>query len=312
MREPKKTTDGNCPNCSSSDWTLTKLVVLHGTVAIKTESNGGGFGVGAGVGNGHGGVGVNYQSTNLSTSGIHTTAMAAEWGCPRAPEEYSRKSHWINECVESSKEAAQAIEKFDEFSMNREKMIPSLYQRINFSEIAYRYEKAENHLREFQKFERRRFLWDLTRVCSRCGEGFVTEEQLALVPIPFEIPKFSFAGQGRHCPHCNDYQWKAAEIFFSIKVDQARKELKQHEEALREALAYAANPGDGGFFKRLKSKLFTLNPESAERNVDDARNKVLAIEKEFNSARTEWTDVQSQRICLKCERCYSLTETGVQ
>lgn len=310
MKEPKLSNDGNCPACSGVDWKLAKVLVLAGVTNIDTESDGGGFGVGVGGR----GVNVNYQGLDLSTTGTHTTGTAAEYAAPKAPDQYDKKDHWLKECSNVLKQAAGGGVKIDQFAATTEKITPGLFSISDtngYLESCEKYYKeCCDHLIAFQAYEREKALWDRTRVCQRCGESFVTNEDRQSSKASFDVPELLFEGKHRRCPKCNSYQWKTAEVFFSIKTRQLEEKLKVDMERLQEALDYASNPSDGGFWKKLGRKLLTLKPEDAKRNVEQTQVKLSATIEARDQTIQHHPDFQNTRVCSACEASYTLADVA--
>ena len=99
MQEPANSIDGNCPNCSSQDWRLAKMLVLGNVTNVDLNSRGGGFGITGGLGRGQGGAALNYQKHNLETSGTHTAGLALEYASPPQPSDYGSKDELFNDIV---------------------------------------------------------------------------------------------------------------------------------------------------------------------------------------------------------------------
>lgn len=282
------------------------MLVLGNVTNVELNSQGGGFGITGGLGRGQGGAALNYQKLNLETSGTHMAGLALEYASPPQPSDYGSKDELFNECLRCANDAAQAVLSYRSFALNEDSIKPGIFRHVDFQDIEKRYEKAKNRLESFQKYEKAMSVWEKTCVCMRCGTAFVKQVDGTSSQATFDIPSFEFKGKECRCPICKCYEWKAAEIYFSIKQRQAIEAVEKLEKKLREALDYAANPNEGGFFKKLSRKLLVSTPEEARSNLETAKSKFSIAEQNFIRARSEYKDLQDWRVCLGCEVIYKL------
>ena len=104
MKDLKATQDGNCPSCFGTEWKLAKMFVMDGVINVDTETSGEGV-----SGKRYQIVGKQYTDINLSTTGTHTHAIAAEYAPPEPPEQYYRKDHWLMMCSIDLESVASTI-----------------------------------------------------------------------------------------------------------------------------------------------------------------------------------------------------------
>lgn len=287
------------------------MLVLAGVTQIDTESKGGGFGVGIGLGSGQSGVGVNYQGIDLSTTGTHSVAMAIEYSPPTPPDEYANKEHWIKECYSNLKDSAKIIMKMDEFAQNADKIKPGIFNMFSsdssLSVHKDNFDKAYNHLLQFQEYERKKTIWNQTRVCNRCGESFVPTEGLKEVEYSFVLPEYSFDGKDRCCPCCKSHQWKSAENFFSIPIRELENSIETYQRMLKDSIEYYSQPPRKGFWGWFNKPLIEpLTPDKINSNIVkekmelanaiDKRNQALEINGSFSN----------MRVCINCKAMYFL------
>lgn len=313
MEYTKISTDGHCPSCSGIDWKLAKMIVLDGIANIETESEGGGFGVSAGLGRGQGGIGVNYQGFNSSASGTITKATSEVYAPPCPPDYYDSKEDWITSRDIQLWRAARTMLEIDQFALNATTMERGFFS-TNGDENAigdskkqfliYN-EKLAKWKEKFQKYEKDMAIWNKTRVCTRCGERFILEEQVPDISPTINILTFKFEGQNRYCPQCRSYGWKRADIFFCIKIREIEEQLKNNREYLSKSIEVAKNPDAGGFWKRLRNKLI-LKPEEAEKRVKESERALDKIIQNRDAMEAKFHKLSAVRTCLKCEKTYQL------
>lgn len=304
MIEPKLSNDGNCPACFGGDWKLAKVLVLNGVSHINTESDGGGFGVGFG----RGGVSVNYQNLDLSTSGTHTTATALEHAAPEQPDQYPRLAHWLGECSSAIEKAANGIVEVDKFAENHEKLKPGMFGRFNIEVFEKNYTKASKYLQSFQIYQCQVELWNRTRVCQRCGEGFVTENDRRLSKTSIKVPDFIFEGIKRRCPTCHSFHWKTPEAYLSIKIRALEEVLKRDKSNLENAFDRANKPIDRDFKNLSDRTLLNSKYEDAKIKVEETQAKLTATIEERDHAISHHPDFKNIRICSDCEAIYTISD----
>ncbi len=310
MKEPKVSINDNCPSCNSSDWKLAKMLVLGGITNINYESSGGGFGVSAG----RGGVGVNYQGVDLSTTGTQTVAIADEYAPPMPPNEYINKDSWIKKCSDSLKNSAETILKIDEFAKNIESVKPGFFSLSNKSSSLSvevdNYKKSSEKLLEFQKYELDKAIWDRTRVCSRCGDSFITPKDKQLAISNLKVPEYSFVGIDRRCPHCQSYQWKTFSAYYSIPILKMEKEVQDAKVFLEQALDYASKPKDKGFWAWVASPLLSpLTIDEAKQILEDKKAKLDSAINDREQAQQKYDNFSVLRVCSDCKTHYNLEDS---
>jgi len=309
MNVAKLSHTGNCPTCAGTDWKLAKMMFLAGHSTVNTTSSGGGFGASAGIGRGQGGVGVNYQAINLNTTGSHATGITLEYAPPQPPAHYEEKATLLQECSALLTETEEAIKKIKQFAHSADSIKPGIFSASSESRIhgcEARYSKLREKLLLIQSYEKSKSLWDLTRICGRCGESFVTPEAQSRSKDSFDIPVFHFSGMNQKCPHCNSYQWKTSQAFFKVKIDRLQSEVlknkKDVETALEDDRATIAN--EGGFLTRLGRKLFSEKPETAILKLAESKKRLSAA----LAARDEVMKQPAARelhVCSACEAIYT-------
>lgn len=322
---PNVSIDGRCPSCASDDWKLAKVIVSKGTTMVDTESEGGGWGVGVGAGQGHGGVGVNYQGVTLDTKGTLITADAARYAAPQMPEQCNKKSSLFSKIVNSRTSARDAIEKIDEFASNLDAIKPGLFSHvpsdINIEMYRKNYEESISILAPILEisleYEVEKELWEKTRVCCRCGESFVTDNDKhhASTRKIEKILPYTFEGENRRCPSCKSYVWKTANAFFEIRLRELQANCDTAKNMLESAVNIANKPKKTGFFNQLWNKVekaINMTPEKAQTMVDDAQAQLNNIIQKRNEALQQHPSIQQNpnfnkvRVCVECEKLYKL------
>lgn len=323
MKDPKVSINGCCPACSSDDWVLTKMIALAGTTRVETTSSGGGFGVNVGAVKAGSGVGINYQGANFDTEGTHISGLALEYQPPAPPKDLDKKDHYLERCDFYRKCASDNIKKIDEFAGTKEKILPATFggsqDGISVHEMFFK--KSRAALEKIRNYELEKAVWEITRVCKRCGESFITAEQDKITKTDLQLPNFDFVGKERHCPSCGRYQWKKSMIFYEIriknlkdKVSSASRKLASSEQYLSEAVNEVQNPDVGGIWSRLVRKVFTPDPEHLNKEVE--KSKILLWESQKNEANavTAFENFQAGknaenfRTCTSCETQYCLSD----
>lgn len=307
MKEPIESFDGSCPSCSSDDWKLARVIVSSGTTIVESESEGGGWGVGVQQG---GGFGLNYQGVNLDTKGTFTTVDAAIYAAPQLPDQYDKKHSLLQSRKDQLSSATNCMQKLHDFASRLDSVTPGFCSPDFFETRRNAYDNSVKKLESFQEYEVNKALWDKMRVCSRCGESFVTandRQQANAYKITF--PKFSFEGQERQCPNCKTYGWKTADAFFKIKILELESEFEAAKKTLEDAVNFTNKPQKPGFLNQLWSKVeiaFTVTPDQAQKRVNTAKVKLGIILKRQEEAIQQYPDLSKVRVCVNCKKLYLL------
>ena len=255
------------------------MIVLEGMTHIDLASSGGGYGVEVGLGRGHGGLGVNYQKVNFATSGLHTSDISLTYAPPTPPDSYDKNQYYRDQCEEILKRAEDKVKELDEFSTSTKGIHPggSNAGHSNLISLRSTYQRMLNYLVLNQSYDSKKAIWEKTRVCLRCGDCFITNQDQQSSQVSERLPEFKFTAEERRCPECKDYMWKTAKTFFTIKIRELEDNLKFDLERQKEAVNYANNPNEGGFWKKLGRKLLTLSPEDANKKVAHSQVKLAGI-----------------------------------
>lgn len=300
--------DGCCPSCTSDNWKLAKVIVASGTSVVDTESDGGGWGAGVGSG----GVGVNYQGVNLDTKGTFTTTEAAKFADlePQMPDCYNKKSSLISNCTNAMIKSQEGIEKVDRLALKLDTIKPHMFGGISdrdFQRLREEYDSCAATLKTIEEYDINKALWDKMRVCGRCGESFVTTADMQQANSrKIKIPKFTFKGEDGRCPSCMSYIWKTTDAFFDIKIRELQSVCSLAKKKLDEAVDYANNSTNGGFFKKLWKEMTTPTPEKAQEAVDKAQSQLANVFQRRKEGIKQFNNFEKVRVCVECEKLYML------
>lgn len=313
MKAPTEVSTPGCPSCGGHDWKRAKMIVLEGSTRVDTKSSGDSLGVGAGVGRGHGGVGISYQTVDLATTGSVTQDYALEYAPPTPPPQYDQRDVWRARLEAISVELGAAINRIDEFALDPKDLKPGLFGaggEPDVQEYKSKYAELRSHLEQILEYERSRALWDKTRVCTRCGERYISSDDARAILPSFRIPEFGFNGQGRCCPKCGKYGWKQADVYVGIRQRRLNRQLSESKRSLKEAQEAHGNPPPVSIWKRIGNKLFVASVEDAQSRLDRAERDLRNFTSRAMEMETKWGPLHTLRLCSSCKEAYRPETSG--
>jgi len=284
----KKSTDGNCPCCKSTDWkTLEALALIQRTRSESTTT------------------GVRTHQRR-ETTGSTTTEAAALHAPPVRPADYHLLDTYRKGCSGNVAAAKKRLAEIDAASGQFKEMLPGLL-RSGPESYEGLFKRDAGKLTALLEYDTELARWKATRICMRCAATFI--DSRASIPTP-QTMAFRFAGQERRCPHCQSYFWKDPAAVADGREAQAEEALARAKELLRNAEETAANaaaaPPPTGILKRLAAFLTPapISPEQARDNLKHAemsyRRAVLGI----LDLRAQFEGRGGMRWCAGCKAVY--------
>lgn len=289
MTQILTSSNGDCPLCKSSNWkTLEALVLSDRTRASSTTT-------------GH------RLGHRRETEGAETSEAALAHARPPLPADYDQKERYRKQCANAIAAAEARLVEIDAAWRQPKEMLPS-FLRGGPDAKAAAFNRNAGNLLALQQFDADLALWKATRTCLRCAATFIDARTQFQQPAPM---LFRFAGQERHCPHCQSYFWKdPAAVATHLEENaravryRARQRLRDAEEAERKA---AARPAPSGMFQRLAAFL-TPSPLS----VVEARTELVSAERDYQRVMEKAQALRSHvegrtgmRWCAGCEKVYT-------
>jgi hypothetical protein len=138
------------------------------------------------------GMAVNYQGIGFDTEGSITTDLASRYAPPTPPAKYDQRAGWLQQYRDQVDKATDLVRQADEFALNTQRILPgglfssgSKDGAIRGCRTYYDLWLAE-HLQRTHAYETDLALWMRTRVCTRCGESFMTDDDRARAREGFE------------------------------------------------------------------------------------------------------------------------------
>jgi len=284
----KKSTDGNCPCCKSTDWkTLEALALIQRTRSESTTT------------------GVRTHQRR-ETTGSTTTEAAALHAPPVQPADYHLLDTYRKGCSGNIAAAKKRLAEIDAASGQFKEMLPSLL-RSGPESYEGSFNRDAGKLTALSEYDAELARWKATRICMRCAATFI--DSRASIPTPPAMA-FRFAGQERRCPHCQSYFWKDPAAVADGREAQAEQALARAKELLRtaeEAAAKAATtPPPTGILKRMAAflTLAPISPEQAQDNLKHAEMSYRRALLGILDLRAQFEGHGDMRWCAGCKAVY--------
>ena len=290
MIEPKLSRDGNCPACSCRGWKSAKMVVRSGTTFINTESSG-------------------YRG--FETRGTHRTRIARDCRGPTKPDEYYKKNDWLERCKAALETAAKTKEEIDMFAYDRTAVTPGFFRKSIWEANltpGFLFKSDVQALGKLYVYECELERWKKTRVCSRCGECFITRSDHAAVKPSFDIPSFQFPKQDERCPDCHSYHWKASDAYFEARLHVELIVLERQKQKLKQAQDYESKENPRFFERFLRKTAIISTVEEADKALAAQIGKIDSLKMAWQTAVDAFPNYPEARVCTKCEKMYCITK----
>lgn len=249
---------------------------------------------------------------SVRTSASGRSHAAKEFAAPIPTTNLANKERHLQACRDALDDLRRAREEIDRFADDPRAITPGIILDKASCDKAIRAakEKFDWHLNDvfrIHHYELQLALWETTRVCLRCGTGYMTEGERAAVRATFEMPVFQVPNEHEHCPRCETYQWKTPAAYFAVRERRAQMDLDTAVKRLGWAEEDAKVPNPG-LFKRMIRKISDVPTlEDGMKDVDQARIKL--DETKAERVRMEAVDAYSSlRVCAKCESPYVIRD----
>lgn len=305
MKVPKCSINGSCPLCEETQWKLAKMMIISSLARHDKNYQGEGFDVRLFKNTG---LNVSYEGQQITTKDTDISFLNGYFP-PELPEKFKSKEDLLAQCVSNIESSANAVIKAEKFAKNSASVKPGLIDGLSvdasLTVFKDNFNKAFNQLLEIQQYELKKAKWEKIRVCVRCGESYIYENDKKNIET-FELPNFTFVGIEKHCPSCKSYVWKNAERYYSIPINKLKSQLSIAQNKLKDSNAFYSEPYKKGFVTWISRYLFKPeSPEILEKEVVKAKSRLAGAIDNHKNIAEKHQNFLHMKICLKCKNLYT-------
>jgi hypothetical protein len=120
----------------------------------------------------------------------------------------------------------------------------------------------------------------------------------------FELPTITFPAKELQCTHCHSYQWKRADIYHEIEINEAESVAAPLRSMLETAIKYNEGQESHGILARLGNKLFGVSVETAEASLALAEKRKAEKIANRDAATVTLGPLKKARVCVSCKLPY--------